>query len=62
MPSDKPGPVFSAQTPSLRGSLGSATGGGDRRPLTFAVGVGHGEGVVLRPVQEGERGLAVQQS
>lgn len=30
--------------------------------LTFAVGVGHVEGVLLSPAQEGERGLAIQQS
>lgn len=40
---------------------GSALLGGGG-PLTFTVGVGHGEGIVLCQVQEGERGLAIQQS
>lgn len=37
-------------------------GAGAPQPLTFAVGIGHGEAVILCPVQEGEGGLAIQQS
>lgn len=36
--------------------------GGGGGVLTSAVGIGHGEGVVLCSVQEGECGLAIQES
>lgn len=47
---------------SPEGAGPDCPGGRGPQPLTFAVGVGHGEAVILRPVQEGEGGLATQQS
>lgn len=62
-PSKEQGPEFCSGPDALPAEPAWALPNGVRSAgLTFAVGVGHVEGVLLSPAQEGERGLAIQQS